>query len=54
MCLLTLAGFLCCEEVLKLKCAELKFNAEGLVLNITSRKTEKCCCIDGMKYFAYW
>lgn len=32
--------FLCCTELLKLECAEIEFNAEGLVLNITSSKSD--------------
>ena len=41
VCLLAFAGFLRCEEVLKLECADVKFNTEGLVLKIVSSKTDQ-------------
>lgn len=41
VCLLAFAGFLRCEELLKLECADVEFNAQGLLLNITSSKTDQ-------------
>ena len=41
VCLLAFAGFLRCEEVLKLECADVEFNTEGLVLKIVSSKTDQ-------------
>ena len=41
MCLLAFAGFLRCEELLKLVCADVEFNQEGLVLSIKSSKTDQ-------------
>lgn len=39
VCLLAFAGFLRCEKLLKLVCADVQFNQEGLVLSIKSCKT---------------
>ena len=41
VCLLAFAEFLRCEELLKLECADVEFNADGLVLNIRSSKTDQ-------------
>ena len=41
VCLLVFAGFLRCEELLKLVCADVQFNQEGLVLSIKSSKTDQ-------------
>ena len=41
VCLLAFAGFLRCEELLKLECADVEFNQEGLVLSIKSSKTDQ-------------
>ena len=41
VCLLTFAGFLYCEELLKLECADVEFNTEGLVMHIKSSKTDQ-------------
>ena len=41
VCLMAFAGFLRCEELLKLECADVEFNAEGLVLTIRSSKTDQ-------------
>ena len=41
ICLLAFAGFLRCEELLKLVCADVEFDAEGLVLSIKSSKTDQ-------------
>ena len=35
------AGFLRCEELLKLEYADVEFNVQGLLLNITSSKTDQ-------------
>lgn len=41
LCLLAFAGFLRCEELVKLECADVEFNIEGLVLHIKSSKTDQ-------------
>ena len=41
VCLLAFAGYLRCEELLKLVCADVEFDAEGLVLSIKSSKTDQ-------------
>ena len=41
VCLLAFVGFLRCEELLKLVCADVQFNQEGLVLSIKSNKTDQ-------------
>ena len=41
ICLVAFAGFLRCEESLKLRCADVAFNAEGMVIQITSSKTDQ-------------
>ena len=41
ICLVAFAGFLRCEELLKLRCADVAFNTEGMVINITSSKTDQ-------------
>ena len=41
VCLLAFAGFLRCDELLKLECADVVFNVEGLVLCIRSSKTDQ-------------
>lgn len=41
VCLLAFAGFLRCEQLLKLECADVEFNAQGLRLNFTSSKTDQ-------------
>ena len=41
VCLLAFARFLRCEELLKLVCADVQFNQEGLVLSIKSSKTDQ-------------
>ena len=38
VCLMAFAGFLRCEELLKLECADVEFNVEGLMLTIRSSK----------------
>ena len=35
------AGFLRWEELLKLRCADMAFNPEGMVIQITSSKTDQ-------------
>ena len=39
ICLVAFAGFLRCEELLTLRCADVAFNPEGMVIQITSSKT---------------
>ena len=41
ICLVAFAGFLRCEELLKLRCADVAFNPEGMVIQITSSKTDQ-------------
>ena len=41
ICLVAFASFLKCEDLLKLRCADVAFNTEGMVKNITSSKTDR-------------
>eukprot|EP00731_Ephydatia_muelleri_P022428 Em0015g11a len=41
ICLVGFAGFMRCEELLKLECADVKFKEEGMVLSIRSSKTDQ-------------
>ena len=41
ICLLGFAGFMRCEELLKLERADVKFKEEGMVLSIQSSKTDQ-------------
>ena len=41
ICLVAFAGFLRCEELLKLRCADVAFNPEGMVIQITFSKTDQ-------------
>ena len=35
------AGFLHCNELIKLKCSDITFNAEGTVINVQSSETDQ-------------
>ena len=39
ICLVAFAGFLRCDELLKLRCSDVLFSAESMVLKINSSKT---------------
>ena len=39
--LVVFAGFLHCNELIKLKCYDITFNAEGIVINVQSSKTDQ-------------
>ncbi|KAL5496816.1 hypothetical protein EMCRGX_G013176 [Ephydatia muelleri] len=39
--LVAFAGFLHCNELIKLKCYDITFNAEGIVINVQSSKTDQ-------------
>ena len=41
VCLVAFAGFLSCDELTKLKCRDVTFNDQGMVINIVSRKTDQ-------------
>ena len=41
VCLVTFAGFLRCNELIKLKCCDITFNAEGMGINVQSSKTDQ-------------
>ena len=41
ICLVAFVGFLRCEELLKLRCADVAFSTKGMVINITSSKTDQ-------------
>ena len=41
ICLVAFAGFLRCEELLRLRCADVTFNTEGMVIHIASSKTDQ-------------
>ena len=40
ICFVAFAGFLRRDELLKLRCADVVFNSEGMVIQITSSKTD--------------
>ena len=39
--LLAFAGFLRCDELIKLRCSDISFNAEGMRVSIKSSKTDQ-------------
>eukprot|EP00731_Ephydatia_muelleri_P008521 Em0004g859a len=39
ICLVAFAGFLHCNELIKLKCSDITFNAEDMVINVQSNRT---------------
>ena len=41
MCLIAFAGFLRCDELIKLKCSDITINAESLLVNVVSSKTDQ-------------
>ena len=41
VCLVAFAGFLRCDELIKLKCKDVSFNEQGMVINIVSSKTDQ-------------
>ena len=41
VCLLVFAGFMHCDEVVKLQCKDIVFNDEGMVVNVFSSKTDQ-------------
>ena len=41
VCLVAFAGFLHCNELIKLKCSDITFNAEDMVINVQSSKTNQ-------------
>ena len=41
VCLVAFAGFMRCDELVKLKCADVTFNPEGMVVKIESSKTDQ-------------
>ena len=41
VCLLAFAGFLRCDELIKLRCSDISFNAEGMRVSIKSSKTDQ-------------
>ena len=41
VCLVAFAGFLRCDELIKLKCRDVTFNDQGMVINIVSSKTDQ-------------
>ena len=41
VCLVVFAGFMWCDELVKLKCADVTFNAEGMVVKIESSKSDQ-------------
>ena len=40
-CLISFAGFLRCDELIKLKCSDITINAESMIINVTSSKTDQ-------------
>ena len=41
VCLLAFTGFLHCDELIKLQCSDISFNAEGMRVSIKSSKTDQ-------------
>ena len=41
VCLLAFAGFMHCDELLKLQCSDIAFGTESMTMNITSSKTDQ-------------
>ena len=41
MCLISFAGFLRCDELIKLKCSDITINAENMLINVASSKTDQ-------------
>ena len=41
VCLVAFAGFLRCDELIKLRCKDVSFNEQGMVINIMSSKTDQ-------------
>ena len=41
VCLVAFAGLLRCNELIKFKCSDITFNAEGMVINVQSSKTNQ-------------
>ena len=41
VCLVAFAGFLHCNELIKLKCSDITFNAEDMVINVQSSKMDQ-------------
>lgn len=41
ICLVAFAGFLRCDELVKLKCNDVVFNEQGMVVKISSSKTDQ-------------
>ena len=41
VCLVAFSGFLHCNELVKLKCSDITFNTEGMLINVQSSKTDQ-------------
>ena len=41
VCLVAFAGFLPCDELIKLRCKDLSFNEQGMLINIVSSKADQ-------------
>ena len=41
VCLVAFAGFMHCDELLKLQCSDIAFGTESMTINITSSKTDQ-------------
>ena len=41
VCLVAFAGFMQCDELIRLRCEDITFNAEGMIINIVSCKTDQ-------------
>ena len=41
MCLVAFAGFMRCDELIRLECEDITFNAESMVIRIVSSKTDQ-------------
>ena len=41
VCLVAFSGFMRCNEVIRLKCVDIAFNTENMVISIVSSKTDQ-------------
>ena len=48
------AGFMRCDELVKLKCADVIFNAEGMGVKIESSKTDQYLGWSIRSYCTHW
>ena len=54
VCLVAFASFLRCDELIKLRCKDVSFNEQGMVINIVSSKTDQYKGRGIPCYCTYW